>query len=174
MTDDLKPQPNELLELMRAREQREAQQFAEAQEEKRASKEQHERRVETRKRGDQFYWTELFKTQSRCDHRKGTSGPGPKTKEIDYMVSRYTFANGITQIKCLKCKHKSFPGDTKAVCHGSMENYFANVKAKKGPQLQNPTKLSYNDFYNMTLEENTTNTPGRAEMVTQGPQIVTQ
>jgi hypothetical protein len=174
MTDELKQQPNELLELMRSREQREAREFEERQEEKRVRTEEHSRRVETRKRGDKFYWTQLFQTQSRCDHRKGTSGPGPKTKEIDFMVSRHTFANGLTQIKCLKCKHKSFPGDTKALCHGSMEAYLENTKSKKGPQLQNPTKLSYNDFYNMTLEENTTNTPSRAEMLTKGPELVTQ
>jgi hypothetical protein len=175
MTDDLKqPQPNDLLELMRKRELREAQEFEERQESKRAEKESHDRRVETRKAGDTFYWTELFKAQSRCDHRKGTSGAGPKSKVVDYMVSRHTFVNGVTPIKCLKCKHRAFPGDTKALCHGSMDAYIANTKAKKGPQLPNPTKLSYSDWYTMTLEENTTNKPSRAEMLMPAAEPVTQ
>jgi hypothetical protein len=174
MTDDLKQSPNELLDLMRAREKREAQEFEEKQEEKRVRTEEHNRRVDTRKRGDAFGWKQLFDTQSRCDHRKGTSGPGPKTKVLDYNVSRHAFANGVTYIKCLKCKHKAFPGDTKAMCHGSMDAYTENLKSKKGPQLPNPTKLSYNDWYVMTLEENTTNTPSRAEMLTRGPEVVTQ
>lgn len=174
MTEQLKQQPDELLELMRRREEREAKEFNRIESERAAEKEAHERRVLVRMEGDKFYWTELHKRQSRCDHRKGTAGPGPKAKHIDYMVSRHVFANGVTQIKCLKCKHKSFPGDTKQLCHGSMDAFIANTKSKKGPQLPNPTKLSYNDFYNMTLEENTTNKETRAEIVTQGPQPVTQ
>lgn len=177
MTEDLKQQPNEnaeLLKLMRQREEREAKIFAEQQAEKQELKAAHDRRVAVRKAGDKYYWEQLYLNQSRCDHRKGTQGPGPKTKELDYMVSRHTFNNGVTQIKCLKCKHKAFPGDTKAMCYGSMEAYWADRKDKKGPQQKNPTKLSYNDWYNMTLEENTTNKPSRAEMVTQGPALVTQ
>jgi len=173
MTELSKPD-NELLDLMRKREERESKEAARLETERADAKEAHERRVITRMEGDKFYWTQLHARQARCDHRKGTSGPGPKAKHIDYMVSRHTFVNSVTVIKCLKCRHRSFPGDTKALCHGSMDAYIANMKAKHGPQLPNPTKLSYNDFYNMTLEENTTNKETRAEIITQGPQPVTQ
>ena len=166
-------QDNELLALMRKREEREAREADRLDGERQNAKEDHDRRVIVRMEGDKYYWSQLHLKQSRCDHRKGTAGPGPKAKHIDYMVSAHTFANSVTQIKCLKCKHKSFPGDTKALCHGSMDAFVANTKSKKGPQLPNPTKLSYNDFYNMTLEENTTNKPTRAEIVTKGPELVT-
>lgn len=164
---------NELVELMRKREERESKEFERQEGERKEQRDAHDRRVISRMEGDKFYWTEMFDRQSRCDHRKGTSGPGPKAKHIDYNVSRHVFANGVTQIKCLKCKHKSFPGDTQSLCHGSMDAYIANTKSGKGPQLKNPTKRSYNDFYNMTLEENTTNKETRAEIVTKGPQLVT-
>lgn len=172
MTEPLSTE-EKLFQIMAKREARESAEAERLAAERADIEAAHQRRVDARKAGDKFIWDELFKTQSRCDHRKGTSGPGPKTKEVDYMVSRHVFANGVTQIKCLKCKHKAFPGDSKQLCHGSMEAYFANTKAKQGPKLQNPTKLSYNDWHIMTLEENTTNKPSRAEMLTQGPQPVT-
>lgn len=176
MTDESK-QPlsteEKLLAIMAKREERESAEAERVAAQRADTEAAHERRVDARKAGDKFVWDELYKTQARCDHKKGTSGAGPKTKITDYMVSRHVFANGLTQIKCLKCKHKSYPGDTKQLCHGSMDAYYANVAAKRGPQLPNPTKLSYNDFHIMTLEENTTNKPSRAEMLTQGPQPVT-
>ena len=159
---------------MRKREERESKEADRLEAERKQKNEDHERRVMSRMEGDKFDWTQLHLRQSRCDHRKGTAGPGPKAKHVDYMVSRHTFVNQVTVIKCLKCKHKSFPGDTKTLCHGSMDAYVANVKSKKGPQLPNPTKLSYNDFHQFTLEENTTNKETRAEILTQGPQLVTQ
>jgi hypothetical protein len=172
MTEELKPNPNtELIELMRQREVRDAREYERVEAERATAKEEHGRRVEVRKAGDKYYWTELHARQARCDHRKGTSGSGPKAKHIDYDVSRHVFANGVTQIKCLKCKHKSLPGDTKALCHGSMDSYVLNLKSKKGPHLPNPTKLSYADWYNMTLEENTTNRETRAEIITKAPEM---
>lgn len=176
MTEQFKQplDPNiELIELMRAREKREAREAEIREKDRIEVAEAHERRVEVRKAGDQFYWDQLHLKQSQCDHRKGTAGPGPKAKHIDYMVSRHVFANSVTQIKCLKCKHRSFPGDTKEKCHGTMENFMANRKAKRPPQLPNLTRLSYNEFYNMTLEENTSNKETRAEIITAGPQPVT-
>jgi hypothetical protein len=165
MTDNLQSQDNELLKLMRAREEREARE-ADRQERERvelakAKDFRRERRVSI----ESFEREMAFKRKAACDHRKGTSGH-PKWKHVDYDISVHTFANGVTVIKCLKCKHKSFPGDTKELTAGTMENLMA-----KGKKVPNPTKLSYSDFYKMS-QDDTTNTPTRAEMITQGPQPV--
>jgi hypothetical protein len=173
MNEETKSNSERLLEIMIQKEAREEKEYLAREAERIQLKEDHQRRVETRKAGDAFGWEQDFKRKANCDHRKGTSGPGPKAKHIDYDISRHVFANGVTQIKCLKCRHRAFPGDTKEKCHGTMDNYVANVRAKKGPQLPNPTKRSYQDWHVMTLEENTTNKETRAEIITQAPQLPT-
>jgi len=123
----------------------------------------HEAKVDRRKAGDAYMESEENFRYSKCDHRKGTAGKGRKFKVLDYMMGRYTFQNGVTRIKCEKCHFKWFPGDTRENAAFTMDNC---LKKKRKP---NPTKLSYHDAWNMTSDENTTNTPGRAEMVTTGP-----
>lgn len=158
---------SEMLRLMKLREEREARR--EEKEELAAMKaaEEYEAKVERRKSGDKYMQTQLEMKQFKCDHRKGTSGSGRKFKHIDYMVNRNTFQNGVTRIKCEKCRFKWFPGDTKENAAGTMENCLAKKR------FPNPTRLSYAEAWAMTNEENTTNTPSRAEMVTTGPAPVT-
>jgi hypothetical protein len=158
----------ELLKLMRAREERESREAGFRDLERQKVEEEHEARVQRRKTGDAYMATEEAFRQSKCDHRKGTAGSGRKFKIVDYMMNRNTFQNGVTRIKCEKCRFRWFPGDTKEFVAGTMENCLKKIR-----KTPNPTRLSYNEVWGMTNEENTTNTPSRAEMVTTGPASVT-
>lgn len=165
MTDQL--QPNErLLKIMEARELRESRESERLELERMEKEANHELRVTTQVTADNQMWDTLALNQSRCDHRKGTSGK-KKWKHIDFNVNRHILPNGVTRIKCMKCVYKAFPGDTAEKCSYTLENFMKSIK------VPNPTKLSYAQWYEMTLDENTTNTETRSEMVTQGPVPVT-
>jgi len=163
MTEPLNPS-SEFLDLLRKQVELQAKEANRLEEERLTAAIEHEARVERRKQGDAYQASQETLAQSRCDHRKGTSGRGRKFKIVDYMMNRNTFQNGVTRIKCEKCHFKWFPRDTKEFVAGTMENCLKNIR-----KIPNPTKLSYIEAWNMTNEENTTNTPSRAEMVTSGP-----
>jgi len=169
MTDQALTPDKEMLELLRAREKREAAIFEKQQKQELADEQARQFRKDTRKKNEEFEWGQIYKAQSLCDHRKGTS-KSPKAKHIDYDVFRHTFANRVVVVKCLKCKHKSFPGDTKEKCWGTMDNYTRGDRSK---MVKNPTRLSYAEWVAMTTEDNTTNKPSSAEIVTEGPQLAT-
>lgn len=162
MTDNLSPN-DKLLALMEARERREAAIWAKQQEEELKKELDYEAKVNRRKSGDQYHQQQLEIRMSRCDHRKGTTGK-KKFKVLDYMLSRYTFQNGVMRIKCDKCKMRWFPGDTDLLCAGTIENYLKKIR-----KIANPTKLSYAQAWTLSSDDNTTNTPARAEMVTNAP-----
>lgn len=170
MTDQ---QPNDrLLALMEQREKREQAQFEREEKEREQKKNDRDARLMNQMEQDAYVWTALAKMQSVCDHRKGTGlwpgkkPPGPKAKHIDYMISMHTFAGGVTYIKCLKCKHKAFRGDTREMCAGTMDNFI-----QKGKKVPNPTKLGWEDWFSMSQEENTTNKNSRAEVITSAPEL---
>ena len=168
MNEQTKLTPDqELLELMRRKELREAKEYDRLESERAEAKANYESRRNTQIEGDRQVFISAAQWQARCDHRKGTGGK-KKWRHIDYNLSRFTFPNGLTQIKCLKCRFKAYPGDTAELCSYTMENYL-----KGGKKVPNPSKLSYAQWYTMTLDENTTNTEARSEMVTQGPTPVT-
>jgi hypothetical protein len=168
MTDQVSPN-EKLLKIMEAREMREAQRFAQEQAEREERENNRKARIATQVEQDKQVFIAAAEWQSRCDHRKGTGGK-KKWRHVDYMISRHTFQNGLTQIKCQKCRMKWYPGDTAEVCSYTMQNYLLG---KNKVKYVNPTKLSYAKAYEMTLDENTTNTETRSEMVTQGPTPVT-
>lgn len=155
----------EMLHLLRKREEREAKQFEQDERKRIDAEENHKLRVESQKVNDAYPFTMALQWQAKCDHRKGTGGK-KKWRHIDYNVNRHTFPNGLTVIKCLKCKFRAFPGDTKDKCSYTLDNF------KAGSKVPNPTKKAYSEWYEMTMDENTTNTETRSEMVTQGPQPV--
>lgn len=167
MNEPLNSAPNDrLLKIMEARELREAKIF-ERQEQERAAKEaNYEVHRQKQIDADKAVFTSLFLVQSRCDHRKGTSGKR-KWRHIDNMMDRHTLPNGLMRIKCQKCRMTWFPGDTPEKCSYTLDNWL-NKKTQP-----NPTKISYAKAYDMTSDEWTTNTETRSEMVTQGPQPVT-
>jgi hypothetical protein len=168
MTESL--QPNErLLKIMEARELREAEKFAIDQAERAEKEKNHAYRVGSQKQADAQYWISLTDWQRRCDHRKGTSGK-KKWRHVDNHVGRHIFQNGTVQIKCFKCRFKWYPGDTKEVCSFFLDNY---MKGKNRVKFENPTGMSYEEAYTMTLDENTTNTETRSEVVVQVPSPVT-
>lgn len=156
----------EMLALLRKREEREAREFEQKELQRLEAEENLALRKQRRADGDRQMWDAAMAWQSRCDHRKGTSGK-KKWRHIDYDIGRHTFQNGLTVVKCFKCRFRSFPGDTREQCS------YTDANFKNGVKVPNPTKLSYKDWYTMTLDENTTNTETRSEMVTQGPQPVT-
>lgn len=165
MTDQLQPN-DRLLKIMEARELREAKKFEIDEAKRRAEEDNYAVRVLRQEQNDHEMWNAVMLWQSKCDHRKGTTGK-KKWKHIDYMVDRHTLQNGTTRIKCQKCRFKAFPGDTAEKCSYTLENFM------KGIKVVNPTRLSYAEWYKLTLDENTTNTETRSEMVTQGPVPVT-
>jgi len=166
MNDEKKPTSDaQLLELMRLRELREAEEYSEKKQKQAAEKESYEFRRQRRLEGDRYTETQTLMRQSKCDHRKGTSGSGPKARHIDYMVSFHTFANGLQQIKCLKCKAKVHPGDTNAALTVNGEEHKNHIF---NPFTGKPG-LGWEDAFKMTLEENTTNKLSRAEIITRAP-----
>lgn len=153
-----------MLVLMRKREEREAREAEKRELAELADMERKDFVKQARQKTEKFEWDQAQKVQSLCDHRKGTSGKGPKARHIDYDISVHTFNNGVMYVKCLKCKHKSFPGDSRELCAGTMDNFI-----RKGKKVPNPTKKSYNDWMLMAQEENTTNRPSTAEIITAKP-----
>ena len=147
----------ELLKLMRAREEREARIFAQQEKERQEREANLLLRINRRKEGDAYELKMAIARQARCDHRKGTSGSGKKFKVVDYNLSRYTFQNGATRIKCEKCRMKWFKGDTK--------EFLVPAAGRNSERIPNHTKLSYADVWRM-CDEDSTNTSGRAEIVT--------
>jgi hypothetical protein len=159
----------EMLDLMRKREVREARLFEQQELARKEQEDNFNLRRQRQAENDKQVFEAALSWQAKCDHRKGTGGK-KKWRHIDFMVSRHTFPNGVVQIKCMKCRFKAFPGDTQEMCSYTFENYMKGNKKKMVP---NPTGYSYAQWYQMTLDENTTNTETRAEMVTQGPVPVT-
>lgn len=156
----------ELLDLMRKKELREAKEYERKEGERAEAKANFTLRKNRQIENDRQVDIAAANWQARCDHRKGTSGK-KKWRHTDYMVERHTFPSGIVRIKCQKCRFKAFPGDTKEKCAYTLQNFMDGIK------VPNPTRLAYSNWYTMTLDENTTNTETRSEMVTQGPQPVT-
>lgn len=159
----------ELLDLMRKKELREAKEFERKEVERAAAETHFESKKNRQIEADTQVDIAAVAWQSRCDHRKGTAGK-KKWRHVDYMVDRHTLPNGTVRIRCQKCRFRAFPGDTKETCSYTLANFMLGAKRVK---IKNPTRLSYSDWYQMTLDENTTNTETRSEMVTQGPVPVT-
>jgi hypothetical protein len=167
MTDQLQPN-DELLKIMRARELREAQRFEQEQAERQEKELGRKQRIATQVEQDKQVFIAAAEWQAKCDHRKGTSGK-KKWKHIDYMLSKHTFQNGVVQFKCLKCRFRAFPGDTREACSYNFENF---MKGKNKVKYPNPTGLSYADWFRM-FQDDTTNSETRSEMVVAGPVPVT-
>src|ERR1700735_421994 len=109
MTDQPNFSPSEeLIELMRRKELREAKEFEKKEAQEREAKENYELRLMRQQESDEQAEIAKISWQSRCDHRKGTGGK-KKWRHVDYMVERHTFQNGLTRIKCQKCRFKAFP-----------------------------------------------------------------
>lgn len=167
MTDQQKLTPDqELLELMRRKEEREAKQWAKQLAKETQQEEHHDYLVKRQQTADSQEWEAAMSWQARCDHRKGTAGK-KKWRHVDYMIGIHTLPSGIQRINCQKCRFRAYPGDTADKCSYTLDNFM------KGIKVPNPTRLSYAKWYEMTLEENTTNTPTRSEMLTKGPVPVT-
>lgn len=156
----------ELLDLMRKKELREAMEFERQQEERRSAKENYELRKHRQSVNDSQVFEAAASWQARCDHRKGTRGK-KKWRHVDFDVSLHVFPNGLGRVKCNKCRFMAFPGDTEKMCSYTHANFQA------GKKVPNPSRLSYAKWLDMTLEENTTNTSTRSEMITKGPEPVT-
>lgn len=139
----------EMLELARRRELREAK-SAEAQEAKEEEATKHyNSKLTARQKADAERAQIAVLKQSKCDHRKGTSHK-PKAKHIDYDMSRHTFHNNVTRVKCNKCQMKWFKGDTEKEL----------IRDRK--KIPNHTGISYEQAFEMADSENTTNFPSKA------------
>lgn len=122
----------EMLDIMRARETREAAQYLEAQQAKVAAEKM---RAEKYARMEAI-WAEEARNKARkwgrCNHLKGLTGKGFKAPLIKmYMLGIHTFPDKTVRIKCEKCGMKWYKTDT------------VEFIVRDGAKLPNPTGLGF-------------------------------
>lgn len=148
---------SELLQLMRARELREARAAErEAALEERALAQIVEKRA--RARATYLQSQDIkFKKWSNCDHTRGKTGRGFKSlpKAIrGLMINLHEFPNGDRRLKCERCGAKwwhyvrGFKIDGQ-VWHEDTQEYLI----RDGELLPNPTGKSYKDVLQMFMED---------------------
>lgn len=130
-----KPDVNhEMLDIMRARETREAEQYLESQKAKVAAE---VKRQEAYARMEAI-WAEEARNKARkwahCNHLKGLTGKGFKAPLIKtYMLGLHIFPDNTVRIKCEKCSMKWYKTDTKEFI------------IRDGAKLPNPTGMGFNE-----------------------------
>lgn len=125
---------HEMLDIMRARETREAEQYLEAQKAKVAAE---IKRQEAYARMEAI-WAEEARNKARrwarCNHLKGLTGKGFKAPLIKtYMLGLHIFPDNTVRIKCEKCSMKWYKTDTKEFI------------IRDGAKLPNPTGMGFNE-----------------------------
>lgn len=125
---------HEMLDIMRARETREAEQYLEAQKAKVAAE---IKRQEAYARMEAI-WAEESRNKARrwarCNHLKGLTGKGFKAPLIKtYMLGLHIFPDNTVRIKCEKCSMKWYKTDTKEFI------------IRDGAKLPNPTGMGFNE-----------------------------
>ena len=125
---------HEMLDIMRARETREAEQYLEAQKAKVAAE---IKRQEAYARMEAI-WAEEARNKARrwarCNHLKGLTGKGFKAPLIKtYMLGLHIVPDNTVRIKCEKCSMKWYKTDTKEFI------------IRDGAKLPNPTGMGFNE-----------------------------
>lgn len=153
---------NELLELMRARELREARAAArDAAIEERQLAQIAEKRARARASFLQAQDTK-FKKWQLCDHTRGKTGRGFKSlpKAIrGLMINLHEFPNGDRRLKCERCGAKWWKYVRGFKIEGQVYNEDSQeFLVRDGELIPNPTGLSYRDVLKMFMEDDSDQT----------------
>ncbi len=163
MADKKKRSMEELLELQvelqLKREEREARREEKEMAEMLAKEIEYNRKRANRIRSETDEAEKIFAKQATCDHRKGTTGKVP-TRIVDYHLSVFTFVGNKVRIRCNKCGFKWYQFDRS-------QDYIIRDKQK----LPNPTKMTFNDAFKLTIRGNTSNQPARSETWITPPKV---
>lgn len=124
----------EMLDIMKSRETREAAQYLESQ---KARENAEKIRAEKYARMEAI-WAEEARNKARkwarCNHLKGLTGKGFKAPLIKtYMLGLHIFPDNTVRIKCEKCSMKWYKTDTKEFI------------IRDGAKLPNPTGMGFNE-----------------------------